>query len=157
MCTINPAGRLIERSQYAEAVEANSHRIKTEKHIYLKRQQIIEHVSGTIKRQWGYDHILLKGIEKNNGELGLIFLTYNLRRMMNILGINEVKKRLNVLFLQILDIWRIMFNHIAVKNFTPINNPYSNMIYTTFLYLSCCTNWYVSCNGSTTLHPYYAA
>ncbi len=68
--TLNPDGRLIERSQYAKAVEQNSARIKNNKQAYLKRQQIIEHVFGTIKRQWGYDHILLKGIEKNNGDSG---------------------------------------------------------------------------------------
>ncbi len=79
LCTINPDGRLIERSQYAKAVEENNHRIKTDKHIYLKRQQIIEHIFGTVKRQWGYDHILLKGIEKNNGEFGLIYLCYNFK------------------------------------------------------------------------------
>jgi hypothetical protein len=31
-----------------------------------------ERVFVTIKRQWGYDHILLKGLWKNEGEFGLI-------------------------------------------------------------------------------------
>ncbi|MBM3403780.1 MAG: hypothetical protein FJY10_02685 [Bacteroidetes bacterium] len=44
--------------------------------LYLKRQEIIEHVFGTIKRQRGYDHLLLKGLKKNDGEFGLIFLVY---------------------------------------------------------------------------------
>ncbi len=94
LCTVNPEGRLIERGQYAKAVEQNNARIKNDKQTYLKRQQIIEHIFGTIKRQWGFDHILLKGIAKNNGEFGLIFLSYNFKRIINILGINEMKKRL---------------------------------------------------------------
>lgn len=94
MCTRNKNGRLIERSEYAQAVEENNSRIKNEKQKYLQRQCIIEHVFGTIKRQWGYDHILLKGLEKNNGEFGLIYLCYNFKRIINILGINEVKKRI---------------------------------------------------------------
>lgn len=57
-----------------------------------RRQQIIEHVFGTIKRQWGCDHILLKGLRKNDGAFGLIYLIYNLRRIINILGVEEVKK-----------------------------------------------------------------
>ena len=90
--------RIIERSQYAEAVEANSARVEGAYNIYQKRQQIIEHIFGTLKRQWGYDHILMKGLPKNQGEFGLIFLTYNLRRVFGILGIEELKKRLKRVF-----------------------------------------------------------
>ncbi len=113
-------------------METNNHRIKTDKHIYLKRQQIIEHIFGTIKRQWGYDHILLKGLEKNNGEFGLIYLCYNFKRIINILGIDEVKKRLKEWFLQILNIWRIMLRHSYIKKYLFHKHPYSNMIYTNF-------------------------
>jgi hypothetical protein len=49
LCTNNKKGRLIERSQYAEAVEQNHKRLKLHKEIYLKRQQIVEHPFGTIK------------------------------------------------------------------------------------------------------------
>lgn len=100
-CTTNPNGRIIERSKYAQAAEANNKRITNEKQIYHKRQQIIEHIFGTIKRQWGFDHILLKGIEKNQGEMGLIYLSYNLRRTINILGSKELIRRLKCLFLAI--------------------------------------------------------
>ncbi len=76
-CTKNENGRMIERSEFAKAVEENGERLKKEYHIYIKRQQIIEHVFGTIKRQWGYDHILLKGLEKNNGEwVNLLYLQF---------------------------------------------------------------------------------
>ena len=98
-CTKNKQGRLIERSEYAKAVEENNLRMKKEKHIYLQRQCIIEHVFGTIKRQWGMDHILMKGLEKNNGEFGLIYFCYNFRRVLNILGMEELKKRLKGWFL----------------------------------------------------------
>ena len=36
------------------------------------RQQLCEHPFGTIKRQRGYDHILLIGLKKNNGEIEMI-------------------------------------------------------------------------------------
>jgi hypothetical protein len=69
-CTINPDGRLIERSQYAKAVEANSARIKRNKEKYLKRQQIIEHVFGTIKRQWAMIIFCSKAWKKITVSLG---------------------------------------------------------------------------------------
>lgn len=53
LCTRNKNGRLIERSQYAAAVEANAKRIAAEKEKYALRQQIAEHPFGIIKRQWG--------------------------------------------------------------------------------------------------------
>ncbi len=97
-CTTNPRGRMIERSQYSAAIEENGNRMRSDLKKYLLRQQIVEHPFGTIKRQWGMDHILLKGIKKNNGEFGLIYFTYNFRRVMNILGYNELMKRLQKLF-----------------------------------------------------------
>ena len=71
-CTTNPRGRILERSQYAKALEENGNRIKYELKKYLLRQQIVEHPFGTIKRQWSMDHILLKGLKMNNGKFGLI-------------------------------------------------------------------------------------
>lgn len=91
-CTSNEKGRIMERSEYADAAERNTQRVRKHPSIYSARQQIIEHVFGTIKRQWGYDHILLKGLRKNEGEFGLIYLVYNLRRIINILGVDGVKK-----------------------------------------------------------------
>jgi len=93
-----PAGRIIERSRYAKAVEANNQRIADNPEKYQLRQSINEHIFGTIKRNWGYDHTLMKGLEKVNGELQLIFTCYNLRRIMSICGPAELKRRLKALF-----------------------------------------------------------
>ncbi len=102
---------MIERSQYAESVEANAKRIKLEKEKYLLRQQIVEHPFGTIKRQWGFDHVLLKGLKKNNADFGLIFITYNLRRSLTLLGISGLKKRLKGLCFDFLTMIRRIKNH----------------------------------------------
>jgi hypothetical protein len=42
-------------------------------------------------RPWGYDHMLLNGLRKNDGEFGLILMSYNLRRIFNILVADKVK------------------------------------------------------------------
>lgn len=94
LCTMNKAGRLIERSQYAEAVEENLKRVREHKERYLRRQQIVEHPFGTIKRAWGYTYTLLKGLAKVGADLGLIYLCYNLKRVMNILTPKTMLRKL---------------------------------------------------------------
>lgn len=97
-CTKNKLGRLIERSEYQEQIDANRQRVEARKAYYLKRQEIIEHPFGTIKRAWGYTYTLLKGKRKVDGELGLIFFCYNLRRAISILGVRGIIERLRGLF-----------------------------------------------------------
>ena len=91
-------GRAIQRSEYEDYVVANAARVKANKEKYRRRQAIVEHPFGTIKRQWGYDHTLLKGKEKVSADFALIFTAYNLRRAMSILGIKELLKRLKGIF-----------------------------------------------------------
>ena len=96
LCTVNPKGRMMERSQYAEAVDANNKRLQQHTDIYLRRQQIVEHPFGTIKRWWGYSYTLLKGLKKVSADLGLVYLCYNLKRMMNILSPKKMLLRLQI-------------------------------------------------------------
>ena len=114
-CTTNPNGRIIDRSENAEAVEANNKRLLQQKELYQQRQQLCEHPFGTIKRQWGYDHILLKGLKKNNGEFGMIFLVYNFVRVIGILGFEELKKRLERCFGVVSTLWRTMEDNTVGK------------------------------------------
>jgi len=78
--------RIIERSEYADNVEYNKKLIEENKDTYRLRQEIIEHPFGTMKRQWGYDHTIMKrGKDPVAADIGLIFVAYNLRRLINIL------------------------------------------------------------------------
>lgn len=45
-----------------------------------------EHPFATGKRWFGHDHFLVRGLERVNGELVLLMLAYNLRRVLNALG-----------------------------------------------------------------------
>lgn len=96
LCTTSPKvrGRVIERSEYQQAVDENNLRVKTEKEKYKRRQAIVEHPFGVIKRQWGFDHFLLKGLGKVEAEVGLIFTAYNLRRLITIFGAKELISKL---------------------------------------------------------------
>ena len=63
--------------------------------MYRKRQSIVEHPYGTIKRQWGFNYILTKqGIERAESDVGLMFVAYNLRRIINIIGKDNIMKYL---------------------------------------------------------------
>ena len=93
-CTKNKLGRMIERSEHQEAVNRNNERVQTNKALYNKRGEIIEHIFGTVKRSWGYTYTLLKGKKKVTGEFSLIYLAYNFHRTINILGFDKMMEAL---------------------------------------------------------------
>ena len=88
-CTKLPK-RIIQRSEYQDAVDINDNNIKQNPQYYKQRQAICEHPFGTIKRHWGYTHTLLKGLQKVNGEMNLIMFCYNFMRTNNILGFEKM-------------------------------------------------------------------
>ena len=105
-CTQNKLGWMIERSEYQEVIEENSDRVMANPDYYRIRQQITEHQFGTIKRQWNFTHTLLKGKDAVLSEVHLVFMIYNLRRSLSILGRDELKKRLRNLIISIFQrIW----------------------------------------------------
>ena len=69
---------------------------------YKRRQAIVEHPYGTIKRSWGYYYTLLKGKEKVSAEYSLVFLAYNLRRAMSILGVKDLLELVKTAFPDVL-------------------------------------------------------
>lgn len=127
-CTRNKNGRMIERSQFATAVEDNAKRIHAEKEKYALRQQIVEHPFGTIKRQWGYDHVLMKGLKRNEAELGLIFSVYNFRRLLSVLGVSGFKKRLKRAFYRFFITLRSAVNTISNFFFSSYPAPPSALL-----------------------------
>ena len=55
-----------------------------------KRNTIVEHPYGTVKRWHGAGYLLTKGKVKVAAETALSFLAYNFRRVVNLLGVNGV-------------------------------------------------------------------
>jgi transposase len=97
-------GRSIERSEYEEAAIANRKRILLQRDMYKRRQAIVEHPFGTIKRSWGFNYTLLKSKEKVSGEMAIIFTAYNLRRSMSILGVSALIEALKERFWDFFDL-----------------------------------------------------
>jgi len=101
--TAKTNGKIVQRSQYAEYIENNAKRIQASGELYKKRQALVEHPFGTIKRQWGFDHIMTKkGIKRASADFGLIALAYNLKRMINLMGVKGLTEELTSVLLIIL-------------------------------------------------------
>ncbi|HKI88922.1 MAG TPA: transposase, partial [Draconibacterium sp.] len=92
-------GKAIQRSEYQEYVDRNKKRIEENKQLYRKRQQIVEHPYGTIKRQWGFNYIITKKyIERAEADFGFIMTAYNLRRIINIVGMKRLWEYMESIF-----------------------------------------------------------
>jgi hypothetical protein len=93
---------LIERSEYAPYYEANAMRIQAKEALYKRRQAIVEHGYGILKRQWGFYFISTKKtIEHAAADVGLMFTALNLRRIFNLIPKNVLQaylKRLAFIF-----------------------------------------------------------
>jgi len=82
------------RLEYENIIERHIEKMKTQesKEIVKKRGSIVEHPFGTIKRNLGWDHFLVRGIEKVSGKNALIMFSYNFKRLLNLIGIVLFKK-----------------------------------------------------------------
>jgi transposase len=93
-CTKNKSGRTITRSQYEEAIESAVKRFSENKELYKKRQMIVEHPFGTIKRGLGFTYFLTRGIENVRTENRMHMLTYNIKRVLNIFSVPDLTCKL---------------------------------------------------------------
>ncbi|MDR2204149.1 MAG: IS1182 family transposase [Nitrososphaerota archaeon] len=62
-------------------------KVKPDKALVKLRKTLSEHPFGTVKRAMDAGYCLLKGIERVRGEFSLAFLVYNLKRVINIVGV----------------------------------------------------------------------
>lgn len=126
LCTKKANGRLLERSEYASYIEQNKRNIEADPTLYKKRQAIVEHPYGVIKRQWGFYYIMTKkSIKRASADVGMMFTAFNLRRLINIIGKNEFKKYLEGLALTYFhktNIYQLISSNMSHLNFRPIFN-----------------------------------
>ncbi len=80
-------GKQVRRSEFAGSIENNKKRVQNSEKLYKRRQAIVEHPFGTIKRQWGFNYIITKRYKQRaEADCGLVLTAYNLRRIINLLG-----------------------------------------------------------------------
>lgn len=85
-CTRNPRGRVIYRWEHEGIIEEMRERVRREKEKVKMRQSLIEHIFGTMKRNFNQGYFLTRGMKNVSTEMGLTVLAYNIKRVLNILG-----------------------------------------------------------------------
>lgn len=105
-------GRTIDRSIYEHAIDRNNEEIAKRRNEYKRRQAIVEHPFGTIKRQWGMYYTLLRTQPKVQTEYSIVLLCYNLRRVMSIIGLKDLKMALKRAFFSFLIPRSVIVAHI---------------------------------------------
>jgi transposase len=89
-CTRNKANRTITREANEHLMEAMAQRMRQQPAKFKLRKTLAEHPFGTIKRWFGYTHFLLKGLTKVQCEWSLTTLTYNLKRVLNLVSFQKL-------------------------------------------------------------------
>ena len=123
-CSKAKYGKGIQRSEYQEYINRNKERIENNKDYYRKRQAIVEHPYGTIKRQWGFNYIITKKfIKRAEADVGLMFTAYNLRRLISIFGVKVLKEYMEIVISLLFNTLRsiqLKISHFKKSNFTEI-------------------------------------
>jgi transposase len=89
-CTSNKKGRRITRWVDEAILEEMSERVKANPEKMKKRKAIVEHPYGTMKRGMNSGYFLMRGIKKVAAEMGLTVMAYNIKRVINILGVRKM-------------------------------------------------------------------
>ena len=66
------------------------------------RRDTVEHPFGTLKRWMGSDHFLTRTFEQVSTEMSLHVLAYNMKRVMNIMGIETLIEAIRAFLLFVL-------------------------------------------------------
>lgn len=93
-CTERALGRELLRWEKEDILDMVRDRVKRNIEKMRMRQWLSEHPFGTIKRAMDQGYMLLKGLDKVRAEFSLTVLAYNMKRVMNILGVKHLVKEL---------------------------------------------------------------
>ena len=90
-CTTG-VNRRISRWEHEDVLDAVEARIHQEPERMAARRNTVEHPFGTLKLWMGYTHFQTRTLERVSTEMSLHVLAYNMKRMLNIFGVNDLIK-----------------------------------------------------------------
>jgi len=93
-CTRNKESRRITRWEDEAVLERMEQRVREHPEIMRKRKMLAEHPFGTIKRWMDQSYFLMRGQDKVSAEASLTVLAYNIKRVINILGVTPLVRAL---------------------------------------------------------------
>lgn len=82
--------RRVKRWEHEEVLDAMQARLDRDPDKMRVRRQTVEHPFGTIKSWMGSTHFLTKTLDRVSTEMSLHVLAYNLKRVMQILGVGPL-------------------------------------------------------------------
>jgi len=82
--------RRITRWEHEHVLEAVQQRLDEHPEKMRQRRETVEHPFGTIKYWMGYTHFQMKTLKRVGTEMALHVLAYNLKRVINIMGIRPL-------------------------------------------------------------------
>ncbi len=88
--------RRLRRWVHHAVVERLGERIRGQPELLKERKKLAEHPFGTIKRAMDQGYFLMKGMKKVSIEISLTVLAYNLKRVMNIMGVEKMVTSMQV-------------------------------------------------------------
>ena len=88
-CT-NNSFRSVSRMENEAVLDRMQARLANRPEVLRQRREAVEHPFGTIKQWMNQGAFLMRGLEKVRGEFSLTALAYDLRRVLNIVGFNEL-------------------------------------------------------------------
>jgi len=89
-CTKSKTLREIERSPYQESIDRAAQNAKEKPELYQRRMELSEHPFGVVKWIWGLNQFLCRENEKVTAETAIAFLAFNMRRVVNIVGVKKL-------------------------------------------------------------------
>jgi transposase len=89
-CTTSKYGRKIERWVDQGVIDRLQARNRGQPELLKQRKELAEHPFGTIKRGMNQGFFLMKGISKVTIEVGLTVVSYNLKRVLKIMGVEQM-------------------------------------------------------------------
>jgi transposase len=89
-CTTNKRGRRISRWVDEKLLEDMARRVRARPEVMRRRQQLSEPPFGTIKRAMGHGYFLMRGLNKVGAEMSLTVLSYNIKRVINLIGVKKM-------------------------------------------------------------------
>jgi transposase len=93
-CTRNRDGRKITRWVHEDLLENMAAHLRRAPEVFAQRKALSEHPYGTMKRAMDQGYFLLKGLRKVRGEFSLTVLAYNLKRVLNLVGVPRLVEAL---------------------------------------------------------------
>jgi transposase len=98
-CTKNKYRRRIYRWIHEQIIEEMAIRVQENPDKIKARACIVEHPFGTIKQPMNQGYFLTRGFEGVKAELSLTMLAYNIKRVLNILGVEKLIEEMKMIII----------------------------------------------------------